>query len=83
MLITLRRAIYERFPPGPERERWLTWLDATACRDPADVMLGGFTYRLFLTVASVGGSTQSCSASYESRRSVRPATRRLRSVSSG
>jgi hypothetical protein len=24
-LITVRRAILERFPPGPERTRWLRW----------------------------------------------------------
>jgi hypothetical protein len=25
-LVTLRRAILERFPPGPERRAWLRWL---------------------------------------------------------
>jgi hypothetical protein len=25
--ITLRRPILERFPPGPERQKWLAWLD--------------------------------------------------------
>jgi hypothetical protein len=27
-LVTLRRAICERFPPGPERRAWLRWLGA-------------------------------------------------------
>jgi hypothetical protein len=27
-VITIRRAILERFPPGAERERWLAWLEA-------------------------------------------------------
>jgi hypothetical protein len=25
-LVTLRRAICKRFPPGPERQAWLRWL---------------------------------------------------------
>ena len=25
-LVTLQRAILERFPPGPERRAWLRWL---------------------------------------------------------
>jgi hypothetical protein len=29
-LITLRRAICERFPPGLERRAWLRWLGAPA-----------------------------------------------------
>jgi hypothetical protein len=37
-LITVHRAIYQRFPPGPERDQWLAWLgavrDSTARRAP-------------------------------------------------
>jgi hypothetical protein len=29
-LITLRRAICERFPPGPERRAWLRWVASSA-----------------------------------------------------
>jgi hypothetical protein len=25
-LVTLRRVIYQRFPPGPVRDQWLAWL---------------------------------------------------------
>jgi hypothetical protein len=25
-VLTIRRAIEEQYPPGPERERWLAWL---------------------------------------------------------
>jgi len=31
-LITLRRAIWERFPPGRERDAWLTWAATARAR---------------------------------------------------
>jgi hypothetical protein len=30
--LTVRRAILARFPPGPERESWLAWLQACGRR---------------------------------------------------
>jgi hypothetical protein len=35
-VITIRRAILERFPPGPEREQWLAWLLAMRDSRKAD-----------------------------------------------
>jgi hypothetical protein len=33
-LVTLRRAICERFPPGPERRAWLRWAQSRADVSP-------------------------------------------------
>ena len=37
-LITLRRAIYERFPRGPERRAWLGWVQSRADDTPLAAM---------------------------------------------
>jgi hypothetical protein len=41
-LVTVRRAILERFPPGPERETWLRWAEQIAfCNDAHSPALFG------------------------------------------
>jgi hypothetical protein len=40
-LVTLRRAIWEHFPPGVERTGWLRWLTRIAAKDAA-ARLGRF-----------------------------------------
>jgi hypothetical protein len=34
-LITLRRAMFQRLPPGPQRRAWLQWLVELTARNPA------------------------------------------------
>jgi len=37
-LVTLCPAIRQRFPPGPERDRWLQWVDVGAVAGWLDLM---------------------------------------------